>query len=92
MASLYPLDRPVRPDVIKKTLEYKMPNNLNNKKKLIWEKKINNLQVAYEYYVTNAFYDEVRNCGKVSVLLYFDLTPSLNTGASRWREDKAHGV
>lgn len=32
----------------------------------------------------NAFYDEVRNCGKVNMLLYFDLTPSLNT-LSRFR-------
>ena len=36
-----------------------MAKNLNNKKKLIWEKRINNLQAAYECYVTNAFYELV---------------------------------
>lgn len=53
--SLYSLDNPLPLDLLKSILEDKIPKNLNNTKKLIWEKKINSIYDAYVYYITTTF-------------------------------------
>jgi DNA-directed RNA polymerase len=54
-ASLHSLDKPLPLDFLKSILEDKIPKNLNNTKKLIWEKKINSIYDAYVYYITTTF-------------------------------------
>lgn len=52
----YTLESPIPTEILVKSLESIIPKNLNKSKKLIWEKKICSVCIAYETYI-NVLYD-----------------------------------